>query len=552
MGEYVRDIGSTPNPALAADGYSSADAFRHDYMLYNLVRKLNVGGSNTSHDLAIEKFVATDSKLGEVRDRLNNPWLALNEPTTFRILRSAKNKVRRLLGSVPDLQQIFENSSFSHGASALHKRITGESQFKYSLEYPEVTPLAAPLLQSFVERAPLWRECVKGFTLCEYNRVTTVPKDAEIDRPIACEPTLNMYAQKGVGAVIRQALKSRDIDLDDQTVNQRLALIGSLTGNLATVDLSAASDSISIEIVKLLLPEAWYDLLLMLRCDKGLLPDGREIVYNKISSMGNGYTFELESLIFWAIAQSCEDSLSEDPGTHLCSVYGDDIVCRSCTVPLLTEVFAVCGFSVNIDKSFSTGPFRESCGKHYFRGVDVTPVYVRSPIRHVSQYFVFANELRRWMRSSLGVDDPRYTSVYQWIVNHLPYSLREPRIPDGFGDGALFGSLDEVKPLFRYDKKRGTYVYKAKLLTRVRCMCTPKRYEYENLVEIYKGLGGLISTLNSVQTEFDPDSTRYSFERPKEDLLVRASKPLTFDRLPVPGHYKYEVRNLVIYEWSDR
>jgi hypothetical protein len=551
-GKFVRNIGSLPNPALTASGYTSADSFKHDYFLYNLVRKLNTGGDKSSHDLAIKKFIETDSKLREVRGRLNWRDLALNEPAAHKILLRAKTKVLRLLGRTPDLQQVFEHSSFSHGASAHHKRTSGEAPFKYALAYPEVTPQALPLLDSFIQRVPLWRENVKGYTLCEFNRVTTVPKDATIDRPIACEPTLNMYAQKGVGAIFRRLLKSRGVDLNDQTVNQRLAFLGSLTGRLATVDLSAASDSISIEIVKLLLPEAWYDLLLLLRCDKGLLPSGEFIVYNKISSMGNGFTFELESLLFWAITQACEDSISEHTGgTHRCSVYGDDIICRTETVPLLTEVLATCGFSVNVDKTFSDGPFRESCGKHYFQGVDVTPVYVRTPVRHVTQLFLLANSVRRWMRGRVECDDPRYTKVYRWIVNHLPEALRYPTIPDGQGDGSLFGRLDEVKPHFRFDKRKGCYIYRARTLRRVRCLCSPRSQKFDSLVSAYKGIGGYLSALSLSQEEVCIDPPLHFCNVDGLVEKVRDSKPLTFDTIPIPGAYKFQSSSLKMYEWSD-
>lgn len=136
------------------------------------------------------------------------------------------------------------------------------------------------------------------------NKVTTVPKNSKTDRVIAIEPLMNMYVQKGIGGAIRHSLRSVGINLNDQTSNQRLAREGSLQGKLATVDLSSASDSVSLLLVEELLPPDWVAAIKLCRSPCGVLPDGSVINYQKVSSMGNGFTFELESLIFWAACSS--------------------------------------------------------------------------------------------------------------------------------------------------------------------------------------------------------------------------------------------------------
>jgi hypothetical protein len=549
VGTYMRSKESAMNPARCAGSYQDPDAFRHDYCLYNLVRKVAVSGSTESHDNAIVKFKATDAALERVREQIYASKTDQTDPITSHILWLAERKILRLLGDVPDLQDIFNRSSFSHGASALHPRVEGEAAFKYSYEYPEVTPAALPLARAVISRTPLWCNTIKGFTLCRGNRITTVPKDRTIDRPIACEPTLNMYLQKAIGDYFRTVLKQRGVDLNDQTINQKLAHEGSVTGRLATVDLSAASDSISLEICRELLPQAWFDLLLTVRSDEGILPDGTRITYQKMSSMGNGFTFELESMLFWALAQACEDLVPDvdgSRGTHRCSVYGDDIICRVETVPLLKRVFSVCGFLLNDDKSFWEGPFRESCGKHYFHGIDVTPVFVRREATGPEDIILTANMLKRWAAVN-RMWDPRYKRVYDYLVSRLPPELRDPRIPDGYGDGALFGYLDEVLPQFKYSKKAGTHVYRAQVLTRARCKCHPSHNQYEALDAIYNGTGGLLVKLNSSQKNeaYDRD---YVYVNKYNEVVPR---PCAEDIVPLPGHYRTRFSSLVIYEWLD-
>lgn len=536
-GTWRRNVGSTDNPALTAELYETADMFRHDYLLYNIMRKRASGSSSIETSVrAIDKMKETDASLSELQQTLTWDSLALNEPAVHKILYRAARKIEKLLGSAPAIKSVMAYAGFSHGATTLHKRVEGEACFKYSYEYPEVTPQLARLARLIIKLTPSWERTFKGFTLVEHNRVTTVPKDSTIDRPIACEPTLNMYFQKGLGGYLRALLMRVGINLDDQSINQRLAREGSITGELATVDLASASDSISLAICKLLLPQGWYETCLLFRCERGLLYDGTYIEYNKMSSMGNGFTFELESLLFWGITQACEDAVSdlEQSETHRCSIYGDDIICRGRTVGLLKEVLTVCGFKLNDEKSFWSGPFRESCGKHYFSGVDVTPFFIREEKLTVSGLLLLCNNLRRWNRLCLGEDDPRYTGLYEWLVTLLPSKWQKPRIPDGYGDGALYGTFDECCPTVRKGR------FEVKVLQRVRCMVDDEDSRYEALVTFYKGAGAYTCTL-----------ARQDIERSDTVLHQQGIKPLTFDSVPVPGSYRIATRTLRLYEWLD-
>lgn len=251
---------------------------------------------------------------------------------------------------------------------------------------------------------------------------TSVPKTSLTDRGINVEPILNSFIQKGIGQAIRVRLKRVGIDLDDQSVNQRLAQKGSIRGLLATIDLSMASDTVAYNLVMQLLPWDWFEALDSVRSPICELPDGKFRILEKFSSMGNGATFELESLIFWALLSvvCCEDE------ERTISVYGDDLICPSDCYDRVLDALSLLGFIPNSEKSFGCGPFRESCGKDYWDGTDVRPVFVKDQISLKEIYRLHNFFVRTGRLSSLP-------------EQLLGFIAKRDRLfgPDGFGDGHL-------------------------------------------------------------------------------------------------------------------
>lgn len=134
-------------------------------------------------------------------------------------------------------------------------------------------------------------------------------------------------------------------------------------------------------------------------------------MYSKFSSMGNGYTFEMETLMFYAAAKAVADYLCL-PWWEV-NAYGDDITIGVEGVELLTLVLSSMGFTVNTSKSFSSGVFRESCGKDYFNGTSVRPYFVRTILRDVRDLIKFHNglslrplPLRRTAAKALRLAEP--------------------------------------------------------------------------------------------------------------------------------------------------
>jgi hypothetical protein len=239
---------------------------------------------------------------------------------------------------------------------------------------------------------------------------------------------MNIGLQLSVGSHIRKRLKQAGVDLDRQDINQRRALLGSKTGHLSTIDLKSASDTVAKELVWELLPVDWVLLLDSIRSRKTLWPDGSWRTNQKFSSMGNGFTFELESLLFYALASATAPNVS---------VYGDDIVVPTTHFHEVCESLESSGFKVNWNKSFYDGPFRESCGTDGFAGTLVTPFYLRAQIKCLSDVWLLHNGIRHTFRHAL--DCERWIRLLAKWRDIFPGHLG----PHGFGDGHYHVSLDE-------------------------------------------------------------------------------------------------------------
>jgi len=460
-GDFLSVVSESIDPSM----YSNADVFRKDYLAVELMSKYpswDIGVDR--QQVAVSKLVESEVACAESNHRLKRLVVnSLNDPfTRDAIIWMARGKIERLLRPF-SWDEAERHFAFGPGATFGLKSRHGDAYFKYRAK-PEATRECAVLAYTSISRVPAWFDYAVSLTgrsmddflaldlasrvkelidVVPGNRITTVPKNAKTNRVIAIEPCMNGYLQHGIGKVIRLRLKRVGVDLDDQEKNQELARLGSIDGSLATIDLAAASDSVSLGLVELLLPPDWVAAIKLTRSPEGVLPDGTRLVYHKVSSMGNGLTFELESLIFWSLV-SAVMSLYR-PIDRRFAVYGDDLVVPTSVVPQLIDILGHVGFKTNAKKTFSTGPFRESCGKHYFLGTDVTPVYIREDITSPARLLWFANQLRRWSRLSWGLDGD-LQNVYNYAVSQLPEKLRRPTIPDGFGDFALFGDFDEVLP----------------------------------------------------------------------------------------------------------
>lgn len=472
-GDYEAVVTASVDPRT----YDNVEAFRRDYLAVSLLSKfpnfeLGIDLAQASAKSFVENEVRCAAAASQLKESLRSGSL-ISTRTLYSVFHTAREKIARLLGPFSwDLAEPF--FAFGPGATFSRPHREGDAYYKFRAK-PCSTYGCSVLAYTALSRIPAWfthvcqlagetPETIERFPMAERpskilklvpgNRVTFVPKSATKMRTIAIEPTMNGFIQHGIGELIVRRLRRVGVDLHDQRLNQQLAREGSIDGSLATLDLSAASDSVSLELCKQLLPSDWFDAVCITRSEVGTLPDGTVIKYSKVSSMGNGYTFALESLIFWALCAAVTSSLSLSD--RRLAVYGDDLIIPTDAVHPVVWVLEACGFLLNRSKSFSTGPFRESCGKHYFRGDDVTPFYVREDIDTNSRLIWFSNQIRRWSRLSWGLD-PLLKDAYEKSVRLLPDNLRRPSIPDGYGDYGLIGDLDEVCPRWTMPSRRGAF-----------------------------------------------------------------------------------------------
>jgi len=272
---------------------------------------------------------------------------------------------------------------------------------------------------------PLWsavESCRLKFRetdIVQGSRLSFVPKTTEISRTICTEPVLNMLFQKGMGAVLEDLLvQVCGIDLSLQPdKNRYLALLGSQDGRFGTIDLSSASDSMSLGLVTEFFPRHVSTLLELARSRYTILPDGTKVELHMISSMGNAYTFPLQTIFFASLvygAYRVKGIPFDRPFRHSLgnfAVFGDDIICRAEVYDLLVKMLSICGFSVNVNKSFNTGLFRESCGHDYFDGHNVRGVYIKT-LRTSSDKYSAINRLNRW---SAKWDIPLPTVIHELL-----------------------------------------------------------------------------------------------------------------------------------------
>ena len=241
-------------------------------------------------------------------------------------------------------------------------------------------------------------------------RVVSVPKTMKTSRIICVEPTAMQFAQQltaarlvrslervrlvtGTKPVVRGKPLIRHLNFDDQRPNQAAALRGSLDGSLATVDLSEASDRVSVKLVSAVFRNSPVLLRHLYGCrsTRAVMPEGTVFPLRKYASMGSALTFPVEALCFLmiCIAAVCDErrvfSRTGRPKSLQAFenvrkdilVFGDDLIVPSDCIVKVEQYLMAFGLKVNSKKTFFQGGFRESCGHDYFNGVFVTPVYLR-------------------------------------------------------------------------------------------------------------------------------------------------------------------------------
>jgi len=321
------------------------------------------------------------------------------------------------------------------------------------------------------------------------------------------EPTLNMFYQLGAKAIIEDILVnchgfSRN---RQQDINKELAREGSLTGAYSTLDLSMASDSLSLDLMKKLLPKDIFDMLDKIRSHVTDI-NGTQHTLGMISTMGNGFTFPLMTLIFTCMVKAALQLSNKN--NHRFAVFGDDIIVPSSVTPQVIFALRKSGFSLNLSKSFTSGFFRESCGGDFYKGHDVRGIFLKEFSNEAHVYSLF-NRLHMW---SIRNGIPLFHTL-QWLRGLVDF--RPVPCHESYESGFIITSDHLTSPK---RNKNGSYLYRALIATPRRVSTDDLRNRNEN--------GLLVSFIGGYIRDYKialPARARFKLKRrttPNWDSLV--------------------------------
>ena len=397
LGRGVKEFRSYKFPLYMG---TSVPRFRSWYQLENFFKKYRFQDDAFTdqelEDLGKETYLDRQVSLATIRPRTLRSFLVLQE---------ARRIAKAILGPFdPDLSQTMcrfgKNSSIGcpFALSYLDVKLSHQAAFTGSADgirafyegYLPGDPILARILHRFKIERP---KAIESLFL------TQVPKTWKSLRGITPLSLLTLFRSYGIGGLVEQALANAGLPIDrlQQRHREKIQLF-SKTKSHVTMDLSAASDSITSVLLNQVLPRQWYREA-RTTFGRVISIGGKEYHTMSVLPMGNGLTFPLETLVFYCLIKAV-GNLSGVNGFF--SAYGDDLIFPTRAYSYVLQIFDDIGLKVNVDKTFARTPFRESCGSDFYAGVDVRPAFLPSGGRLTrTQYVVWlykaANALlRRW------------------------------------------------------------------------------------------------------------------------------------------------------------
>lgn len=420
MGKFICQVFDPQDGALLAE--PSTDCILALRQLCGLYGKMFLPASPERTRRTMEQFISTDAEVGQWEDNNPLPQVARERHEAL----EAGNWSEEILAfsrlSMLLFHRVFDRVNLDiaesflipkHGPGSTAENFLGNKKF-----YADWTWRLEEYFSStdYILPNPRYHQLLDGVNFRDLEdelpiEVIHVPKTAKAPRIIGKEPVCMQYTQQAIAEGIGEGLNEDNIlkgflRLRSQEVNQLLAREGSVTGSLATLDLSEASDRVSNELIRFMTGR-WTHLSGAIQAcrsrhaivrlpriggksvssdDENLVADERRhIVLRKFAPMGSALTFPLEAMVFLTVVligieKSLGRRLSERDLEVLSgrvAVYGDDIIVPTDHVGSVVHALDSFGFKVNSSKSFWTGRFRESCGKDYYRGIDVSYVKFR-------------------------------------------------------------------------------------------------------------------------------------------------------------------------------
>lgn len=443
-GEWDQLTAMDIDPKHYLDTVSGAKKFAHDFQATELLRKcsdLEIHGIDKAM-AAREGWLASERENCRTNARLT-PWLfgypsELEPHQASRIwsfIQRVRKEIRRVLGPVPDFLPMFRFGPGTVAGVEQGGRFPTAAD-KLSVEKISITTSVQAIFAHGMPWAweSAWRENSTCFEYIRAERFSTVLKNARTDRTIGIQALANLSVQLAIGSHWKQRLQYSVACLDlihGQHLHACKARAASLSGEDATIDHKNASNSTARILVKLFFPEEWYEICNDSRMAFSAGADGRAYRLEMFSAMGNGFTFELETLVFWAIARAC--------GVERPLVYGDDVIIPSKHAADYIAAARYFGYETNSRKTYTSGPFRESCGGNYFDGWEITPFRLTELPREPADWIKTNNGLWRAAGTLAGRCTVRARIA---AISALPVSVRGCRGPEILGDLVLHG----IKP----------------------------------------------------------------------------------------------------------
>lgn len=306
---------------------------------------------------------------------------------------------------IPSYRSILEHAKCGPGATIGSDHLSSYAKL-YDSKMATTSLDLYLMYRDYIDEYPTMREadCHRrekwGYPkIVNESLLSFVPKTRDISRIICVEPSLNMYFQQGVGAHLeRRLFEAFGVSLAKQPdENRRMAYQASLDNGHATIDLSSASDSISLNLCKEIFPQWFFDILNTCRVPFAKFRDGR-CKLHMMSTMGNGFTFPLQTALFSCLIRACYRERGIPlwvAGKRNWACFGDDLIVDNRCYRDVINLLGILGFCPNASKTFNEGPFRESCGTDWFNGQPVRGVYIKQ-LRTPQDILVAINLLNEW------------------------------------------------------------------------------------------------------------------------------------------------------------
>ncbi len=361
--------------------------------------------------------------------------------------------------TVVDRDVFYDRLLPKHGPGSVADKLTSNGKYRLQTWTSRLSEVF--LLDRYLISNHHFTDALDGVDVLEPGaelpvRVISVPKTLKTPRIIAIEPTCMQYTQQALLSSILEAFYRDEllcglIGFDDQGPNQVLARQGSTDRRTATLDLSEASDRVSNQLV-MAMTRRWPHLqraIQATRSRRADVPGHGVIRLSKFASMGSALCFPIEAfvfttLIFMGIQRSLNTPLTKrDIKSFLGSVrvYGDDLIVPADYVHTIVQTLEHFGARVGLDKSFWTGTFRESCGKEYLNGHDVSIVRVRQALPHT---MADATEVISTVSLRNQLYERGYFGTAEWLDNLLKGVLKH--YPVVGPASPVLGRVNDVLP----------------------------------------------------------------------------------------------------------